>query len=221
VIKFNRVYKVFERDIQALSDISFEVKRGEFVFITGPSGAGKTTILNLLYREDLPTMGAIFVDSLDITHIGTGRLPAYRRGIGFVFQDFKLLFDRPLFENIALPLVVRGENMEYVKKLAQTMIDRIGLTGKESLNPWHLSGGEKQKAAIARALITSPPILLADEPTGNLDDYSSWEIMEMLTEANRAGTTVIIASHNKEIMSKLGHRIIRLDKGKVVSDAMG
>ncbi|HDQ25402.1 MAG TPA: ATP-binding cassette domain-containing protein [bacterium] len=221
MIKFNRVYKVFERDIQALSDISFEVKRGEFVFITGPSGAGKTTILNLLYREDLPTMGAIFVDSLDITHIGTGRLPAYRRGIGFVFQDFKLLFDRPLFENIALPLVVRGENMEYVKKLAQTMIDRIGLTGKESLNPWHLSGGEKQKAAIARALITSPPILLADEPTGNLDDYSSWEIMEMLTEANRAGTTVIIASHNKEIMSKLGHRIIRLDKGKVVSDAMG
>ncbi len=216
MIKFKHVYKIYEKDIMALDDINFEIHSGELVFITGPSGAGKSTILNLLYREDNPTMGTILVNNTDISHLRGGKIPKYRRGIGFVFQDFKLLFDRCVFDNIALPLEITGMNRQYIKKAVMEYIKKIGLLGKERLNPWHLSGGEKQKVAIARALITSPSIILADEPTGNLDDFSAWEIMTMLTEVNKNGATVVIATHNKEIISKIGGKIIKLDKGKVI-----
>lgn len=215
MIKFSRVYKIFGSDIKALEDINFTVEKGEFVFLTGPSGAGKTTVLKLLYREDIPTMGSIIVNETDIGHLSAGKVPFYRRGIGFVFQDFKLLFDRSVHENIGLPLEITGSNTEYTKAMAAEAVKKIGLSGREKLNPWHLSGGEKQKVAIARALITNPPILLADEPTGNLDDYSTWEIMEMFTEINRKGTTVIVATHNREVMEKLGGRVIKLDKGRM------
>ncbi len=215
MIKFNRVYKIFGSDIKALEDINFSVEKGEFVFLTGPSGAGKTTVLKLLYREEIPTMGSIIVNETDIGHLNAGKVPFYRRGIGFVFQDFKLLFDRSVHENIALPLEITGCNPEYTKAMASEAVRKIGLAGREKLNPWHLSGGEKQKVAIARALITNPPVLLADEPTGNLDDFSTWEIMEMFTEINKKGTTVIVATHNREIMEKLGGRVIKLDKGRM------
>ena len=215
MIKFNRVYKIFGSDIKALEDINFTVEKGEFVFLTGPSGAGKTTVLKLLYREEIPTMGSVIVNETDIGHLSQGKVPYYRRGIGFVFQDFKLLFDRSVNENIALPLEITGSNPEYTRTVAAEAVKKIGLSGREKLNPWHLSGGEKQKVAIARALITNPPILLADEPTGNLDDYSTWEIMEMFTEINKKGTTVIVATHNREIMEKLGGRVIKLDKGRM------
>jgi cell division transport system ATP-binding protein len=217
VIKFNHVYKIYERDITALEDATFEIKKGEFVFITGASGAGKSTILNLLYREDIATMGCVMVNDMDLARVSSGKIPYYRRNIGFVFQDFKLLFDRPVYDNIALPLEITGEPQEYIRKAVAESIKKIGLDGREKLDPWHLSGGEKQKVAIARAVITSPPVVMADEPTGNLDDYSTWEIMSMFSEMNRNGTTVIVATHNKEIMSKLGGRVIKLDRGKVVS----
>jgi cell division transport system ATP-binding protein len=217
LIKFNHVYKIYERDITALEDATFEIKKGEFVFITGPSGAGKSTVLNLLYREDIATMGTVMVNDYDLTHISRGKIPFYRRNIGFVFQDFKLLFDRPVYDNIALPLEIAGEKKEYIKNAVQESIEKIGLLGREKLDPWHLSGGEKQKVAIARALITSPPVLMADEPTGNLDDFSTWEIMSMFTEINKKGTTVIVATHNKEVMNKLGGRVIKLDKGRVTA----
>jgi cell division transport system ATP-binding protein len=216
MIKFKHVYKIYEKDIKALDGINFEINRGELVFITGPSGAGKSTILNLLYREDVPTMGTILVDNTDISHLRGGKIPKYRRNIGFVFQDFKLLFDRCVFDNIALPLEIINSNRQYIKKSVLEYIKKIGLSGKEKLNPWHLSGGEKQKVAIARALITSPSIILADEPTGNLDDFSAWEIITMLIEANKNGATVLIATHNKEIISKVGGRVIKLDKGRLV-----
>lgn len=215
MIKFSRVYKIFGSDIKALEDINFTIEKGEFVFLTGPSGAGKTTVLKLLYREEIPTMGSIIVNETDIGHLTAGKVPFYRRGIGFVFQDFKLLFDRSVHENIGLPLEITGSNPEYTKAMASEAVKKIGLSGREKLNPWHLSGGEKQKVAIARALITNPPVLLADEPTGNLDDYSTWEIMEMFTEINKKGTTVIVATHNREIMEKLGGRVIKLDKGRM------
>ena len=221
MIKFNRVFKIYEKDIRALEDITFEVKPGEFVFITGASGAGKSTILNLLYREEIPDMGTIMVDNTDIAHIGRGKIPHYRRGIGFVFQDFKLLFDRTVRENIALPLVIKNENKQYIKQAVDEAVERIGLKERENLNPWHLSGGEKQKVAIARAMILAPPVILADEPTGNLDEFSTWEIMSMFTGMNKKGTTVIVATHDKEILSKLGQRIIKLDKGRIVKDAVG
>jgi cell division transport system ATP-binding protein len=215
MIKFNHVYKIFEGDITALEDATFTIKKGEFVFITGPSGAGKSTILNLLYREDTANMGTVMVNDKDLTHIHAGKIPYYRRDIGFVFQDFKLLFDRSVYDNIALPLEIAGEKEDYIRKTVYESIKKIGLEGREKLNPWHLSGGEKQKVAIARALITSPPIVMADEPTGNLDDFSTWEIITMFTEINKKGTTVIVATHNKEVMNKLGGRVIKLDKGRV------
>lgn len=215
MIRFNRVYKIFGSDIKALEDINFSVEKGEFVFLTGPSGAGKTTVLKLLYREEIPTMGSIIVNETDIGHLNAGKVPYYRRGIGFIFQDFKLLFDRSVHENIALPLEITGCHPEYTKVMSSEAVRKIGLAGRERLNPWHLSGGEKQKVAIARALITNPPVLLADEPTGNLDDFSTWEIMEMFTEINKKGTTVIVATHNREIMEKLGGRVIKLDKGRM------
>jgi cell division transport system ATP-binding protein len=217
LIKFNHVYKIFEGDITALEDATFEIKKGEFIFITGASGAGKTTILNLLYREDIPSMGTITVNDTDLTHLSGSRIPFYRRNIGFVFQDFKLLFDRPVWQNIALPLEITGESREYISRAVTESIAKTGLEGRERLNPWHLSGGEKQKVAIARALITSPPVVMADEPTGNLDDFSTWEIMSMFTDINKKGTTVIVATHNKEIMNRLGGRVIKLDKGRVIS----
>jgi cell division transport system ATP-binding protein len=217
LIKFNHVYKIYERDITALEDATFAIKKGEFVFITGPSGAGKSTVLNLLYRDDIATMGTVMVNDYDLTHISRGKIPYYRRNIGFVFQDFKLLFDRPVYDNIALPLEIAGEKQDYIKKAVHESIEKIGLLGREKLDPWHLSGGEKQKVAIARALITSPPVLMADEPTGNLDDFSTWEIMSMFTEINKKGTTVIVATHNKEVMNKLGGRVIKLDKGRVTA----
>ena len=221
MIKFSHVYKVYEKDIKALDDISFEISKGEFVFITGPSGAGKTTIFNLLYRDETADMGTVHVDNNDISHMPRGRVPYYRRRIGFVFQDFKLLFDRSIFENVALPLVITGASDEFAKRAVKEALKRIGLDDRMGLNPWHLSGGEKQKTAIARAMILNPPVILADEPTGNLDDESTWQIMSMFDELNKRGTTVIVASHNRDIVQRMGKRVIRLEKGRVVSDAVG
>jgi cell division transport system ATP-binding protein len=217
LIKFNHVYKVFEKDIKALDDVSFSIEKGEFIFITGPSGAGKTTVFNLLYREETADMGTIFVEDTDISHLHNSKIPFYRRRIGFVFQDFKLLFDRSIFENIALPLVITGAPQEFIRKTVTEAINKIGLAGRENLNPWHLSGGEKQKTAIARATILNPPFIMADEPTGNLDEDSSWQIMNMFQELNKKGTTIMIASHNKEITAKMAKRVIRLEAGSVAA----
>ncbi len=216
MIKFNRVFKVYEKNIKALDDINIEIAKGEFVFLAGPSGAGKSTILKLLYREEIPTMGTIFIDNKEITHLNEHKMALYRRSMGFVFQDFKLLFDRTVFENIALPLVITGISEAYTKRRVAEMIEKKGLKGKEKLNPWQLSCGEKQRVAIARAVITSPPVILADEPTGNLDEESAWELMKWFLELSGKGTTIIFATHNRNIMEKYGKRIIRLKEGKVV-----
>ncbi len=218
MIKFNHVFKIYEKNIKALDDINFSVKKGEFVFITGPSGAGKTTILNLLYREDVADMGSVFVNNEDIAHISQRKLPFYRRNIGFVFQDFKLLFDRTVYDNIALPLIITKTEKKFIKTKVGEYIEKAGLSGKENLTPWHLSGGEKQKVAIIRALIINPPLILADEPTGNLDDESAWEIMKMFEEVNSKGTSILFATHNKELLQKMKKRVIKLDKGRIISD---
>jgi len=216
MIKFNHVYKIYEKNIKALDDITFTIEKGEFVFLTGPTGAGKTTILKLLYKEEIPDMGTIIVGSQDITHLSSRKIPFYRRSIGFVFQDFKLLFDRTVYDNIALPLVIAGENNKYIKKRVNEYIEKAGLLGKENLTPWHLSGGEKQKVAIMRAFITNPDLILADEPTGNLDDESAWEIIKIFEETNKNGTTVVFATHNKELLEKMNKRIIKLLQGRIV-----
>ena len=169
-----------------------------------------------MYREDIPDMGTILVENSDIAHLARSRVPYYRRRIGFVFQDFKLLFDRSIFDNIALPLVLTSTAPEFIYKTVNDAIKRIGLEGREDVDPWHLSGGEKQKVALARAVILNPPFIMADEPTGNLDEENAWQIMTMLDELNRAGTTVMVASHNRDIVTRMGKRVIRLERGKAV-----
>jgi len=216
MIQFNNVTKVFEKDIMALENVSFTIEKGEFVFISGPSGAGKSTVFNLLYREEKTDTGNIIVENNDIAHLPNNKVPLYRRRIGFVFQDFKLLFDRSVFDNLSLPLIITGYPQGFIQITVLEAIKKIGLSGKEKLNPWHLSGGEKQKVAIARATILNPSIILADEPTGNIDEESSWQIMNMFNELNNKGTTILIATHNKNITSKMNKRIIMLEHGKVV-----
>lgn len=220
MIKFNHVYKVYEDNIKALEDVTFSVEKGEFIFLTGPTGAGKTTILRLLYAEEHADMGTILVDNTDIAHIKSSRIPYYRRNVGFVFQDFKLLFNRSVYENVALPLVITGAPREYIKKTVPQQLERFGLQDKANINPWHISGGEKQKVAMARALILNPRIIMADEPTGNLDEESAWGIMQIFRQVNESGVTVITATHNREIMRKMGKRVIHLEKGRVLADAV-
>lgn len=218
-IKFEKVTKKFG-GIMALDEASFEIDEGNFVFITGASGAGKTTIIRLILRESLPTSGTIKIGSLDLAKLPSGKIPELRRQIGVVFQDFKLLTDRTVFENVALPLDVLGKNEMEIKKEVREILDLVGLADREDLFPAQLAGGELQRVCLARAVIAKPKILLADEPTGNLDPTTSWQIVKLLKKINKMGTTVVMATHNVEIVNSLQERVIKLDKGKVVKNEL-
>jgi cell division transport system ATP-binding protein len=218
MIRLNNVSKQFRTGVYALSDINFEVEKGEFVFLIGPTGSGKTTVFRMLIREYFPTSGEIFIDNWDVVNLPSGKIPHLRKKIGVVFQDLKLLMDRTIFENVVLPLEVSGISEDDAEKLADETIEKVGIKEHRDKFPIQLSGGELQRAAIARALILSPDILLADEPTGNLDQATAFEIVELLSEINKKGTTVVMATHNEDIIKKLSKRIISLEKGKVVKD---
>lgn len=218
VIKFENVTKKYSPNITALSDINLEVKGGEFLFIVGPSGAGKSTILRLLTREYLPTSGKVFVNKGDITKLKNKDIPFYRRKIGFVFQDFKLLDDRTVFENVALALEVRNFDDKEIAKEVERILKLFEIWGRKNLFPVQLSGGEAQRTAIARAMIGKPEILLADEPTGDLDPQTSWGVMQLLNEINSWGTTVIMATHNSEIVNTLKRRVVSVKNGKITKD---
>ena len=191
MIRLNKVSKQFRTGVFALSDISFNIERGEFVFLVGPTGSGKTTIFRLLTREALPTTGEIIVDNWDIVKLPGNKLPHLRKKIGVVFQDLKLLMDRTIFENIILPLEVSGVNAIAAKKIAEEIMEKVGINPHKDKFPIQLSGGELQRAALARALTLEPDILLADEPTGNLDRATAMEIVKLLSEINKKGTTII------------------------------
>lgn len=218
MIKLDKVSKKFGTGVFGLSDITLSVDSGEFVFLIGPTGSGKTTIFRLLIREMLPTEGTITVNDWDIVKLPKHKIPHLRKKIGVVFQDLKLLFDRTIAENISLPLEVSGINEHEAKKRVEEVLTQVGLISHKDKFPVQLSGGELQRAAIARALILSPEILLADEPTGNLDTATSWEIVKLLSDINEKGTTIIMATHNADIVKSLSKRIIELEKGKLVSD---
>ena len=217
MIKFEAVTKKFGQ-IFALDEINLEVKQGEFIFLVGPSGAGKSTLLRILTREVFPTSGKVFVNHIDVTKIPDKDVPKYRRKIGFVFQDFKLLDDRTIFENVALTLEVLGRREEEIKKGVEHVLKLVEIWDRRNLFPRQLSGGEAQRTAIARAIVGKPDILLADEPTGDLDSKTAWGVIQLLNEINSWGTTILMATHNQEIVNTLKRRVISLKNGKLLKD---
>ena len=202
----------------ALNGVNLKIKKGEFVFIVGDSGSGKSTLIKLMLRELVPTTGEIYVNGENLAKLKHRQVPMYRRNLGVVFQDFRLLKDRNVYENVAFAQrIVQTPNRE-IKKNVPAILSIVGLAGKYKAKPKQLSGGEQQRVAMARALINKPPILLCDEPTGNLDPKNSWEIMKLLEEINAAGTTVVVVTHNKEIVNAMQKRVVTMRKGVIISD---
>ena len=218
MIEFVNLVKKYDHGVCAIDNVSLKIDKGEFAFLVGPSGSGKSTFLRLLIKEEEPTSGKILVDGRDITRIKKKEIPYLRRKIGFVFQDFRLLYDRTVEENIVFALRVIEASEREIKTQLKTVLQMVGLSGKEKFYPNQLSGGEQQRVALARALATKPPILIADEPTGNLDPKTAEEIFKTLLEINARGTTILVVTHAKDIVDKLNKRVIALDHGKVVKD---
>lgn len=219
MIRFDNASKVFTRGARpALDDINVEVARGEFVFLVGASGSGKSTFLRLVLREERPTSGQVFALGRDLAQVSTWKVPHLRRQIGVVFQDFRLLPDKPVFDNVAIALQVIGKPRHHIQTTVPEVLELVGLEGKERRLPHELSGGEQQRVAIARAFVNRPSILLADEPTGNLDPRTSVGIMRLLDRINRTGTTIVMATHDDEIVDQMRKRVIELVDGVVVRD---
>jgi len=217
MIQAFHVYKQYDRESMALSDVTLHVTKGDFCFLTGPSGAGKTTFLKLVFREELPSQGQILVGGRNITAIPDGQIPELRRSVGVVFQDFKLLKRKTILENVAFVPRILGVPAREQKRRAFAALRSVGLHHKMHVYPLQLSGGEQQRVAIARALINEPMLLLADEPTGNLDPEMAQEIMRLFLEVNARGTTVLVATHDREMIQRMGKRVITLEKGRVAS----
>lgn len=218
MIEFQHVYKTYPGPVHALKNVGFSVGKGEFVFLTGPSGAGKTTLFRMLSAFDRPSSGRVVVGDYDLAAIGAKDLPYFRRRIGIVFQDFRLLKDRSVLENVALPLLVRGERSAQIHRRSQEALEAVGLAGRAKAYPDALSGGEQQRIAIARALIHRPGLLIADEPTGNLDPELSEDIMDLMERLCAQGTTVFIATHDHGLVERRRKRRIEIDGGEIVRD---
>lgn len=218
MIRFIHVSKHYGGHTKALSDVSVEIENGEFVFLIGSSGAGKTTFLRLLIQDLLPTSGDVFLDELKVNEMPKSKVYLMRRKVGTVFQDFKLLSDRTVHENVALGLEILGKKEPEIEKDVADVLELVSLTHKRHLFPQQLSAGELQRTSIARAIVGGPAVLLADEPTGNLDPDTSWQILEILQEINKLGTTVIMATHNANIVNHLRKRTVTLDQGKIIND---
>lgn len=221
MISFSNVTKRYPHNIVALSDVTFSLSEGEFVFIVGPSGAGKSTIIRLLIRQETPTTGSIKFAGFDVVKLKKSGLPHLRREIGVVFQDFKLLPSKTVYENIAFAMEVAGKPNNEIKKAVDYMLELVDLTGKAKSFPYQLSGGEMQRTSIARAMINDPQVLIADEPTGNLDPTMQWDIIQLLNKINNWGTTVIMATHASDVVNSLQKRVIAIEGGRVVRDAKG
>jgi cell division transport system ATP-binding protein len=218
MIKLDHITKIYKDSVVALEDVSVEVAKGEFVFVVGPSGSGKSTFIRLLLKEEEPSRGYIYVAGKNIATLSPWKVPYLRRNIGTVFQDFKLLPDKTVFENVAFALEVIGKSRHVIERRVPEILELVGLGDKLNNYPEELSGGEQQRVSIARSFVNRPLILLADEPTGNLDPSTSVEIMKLLDRINRTGTTVIMATHDNAIVDAMRRRVIELDKGQVVRD---
>jgi cell division transport system ATP-binding protein len=218
IIRLVNVNKIYPGDFVALDTTNLSVVKGDFVSIVGQTGAGKSTLLKLIYAEEQPTSGEVYFNGNLVGGIKRKHLPYYRRNIGTVFQDFKLLPQKTVFENVAYALEVNGDPTEEINEKVPEILDVVGLGNKMEMYPRQLSGGEQQKVALARALINCPHVIIADEPTGNLDPISTWEIIQLLLKINTLGTTILLASHNREIVDKINRRVLIMEKGKIVSD---
>jgi len=221
MLLFDNVSKKYDQDIIALEDIHFEIDKGEFSFLVGPSGAGKTTLLRLLIREELPTSGNILFEDIEVPKLPRKLLPQYRQRLGVVFQDIKLLPTKTLDENISFALEILGKANKEIEDTTDYLLELVKLQDRRHLFPRQLSGGEQQRAAIARALANAPDLLVADEPTGNLDPDNALQILSILKDINQTGTTVLVISHDRDIVNEMKTRVIRMDKGKIVSDTKG
>lgn len=218
MIELKNISKTFASGIDALHDITLNIGKEEFVFLVGSSGAGKTTLLKLLYREEVPTAGKVIVDRVNVAELDPNQVPYLRRNIGVVFQDFKLLPKRTVYENVAFALRVTGAPRSTIRRKAMQSLELVGMLRRVNSFPDELSGGEKQRVCIARAIVNNPPILIADEPTGNLDPTTSWDILQLLDKINKRNTTVLIATHNKSIVDEMKKRVVELENGRLVRD---
>ncbi len=218
MIAFQNVYKIYNSHTTALEDVNFQVNPGEFVCLVGKSGAGKSTAIRLLIGEEKPTRGRIFFGQFEVNKLKDNDLPSFRRHIGIVFQDFRLLPNKSAYENVAFALEVAGRAQREISELTPQVLDMVGLSERLKNFPHELSGGEKQRVAIARAMVHRPEVIIADEPTGNLDPFHTWEIINLLQKINELGTTIILATHDKEIINSLEKRVVTLDHGRVIRD---
>ncbi len=218
MIEMSEVYKTYPNGVLAINGIDIVIHPGEFVYVVGPSGAGKSTFIKMMYREEKPSSGKIIINGIDLSTLKESKVPMLRRSIGVVFQDFKLLPKLTVFENVAFALEVIGESPRNIRKRVLDVLDLVQLKHKARFFPDELSGGEQQRVSIARSIVNNPAVMIADEPTGNLDPDTSWEIMHLFEEINNRGTTVVMATHNKEIVNTLKKRVIAVEDGKIVRD---
>ena len=214
----NDVSKVYPGGSVALQDVNVHIEPGEFVFVVGPSGAGKSTFIKMLFREVLPTTGSIFVNGMDILALSPKEIPFMRRQLGIIFQDYRLLPDRTVFENVAFAMQVIEAPHRKIRRQVNNVLDLVGLRHRSNAYPNELSGGEQQRIAITRAIVNDPVFVIADEPTGNLDPETSWDIMEIFKEINSAGTTIVMATHDKDVVDAMGKRVIAIEQGRIVRD---
>ena len=218
MISIKNVSKIFPNGARALSNINLEISKSEFVFLVGPSGAGKSTLIKLLYREEEATRGQVSIDNINLSRLSSKQVPLLRRKTGVIFQDFKLLPTKTVFENVAFAQQVIGKSKQDTKDNTSFILELVGLSRKKDAFPFELSGGEQQRVCVARALVNQPQILLADEPTGNLDINNAWSIMSLLEKINEKGTTVVMATHALHIVEKMKKRVVRVEEGRVVDD---
>lgn len=220
MIEFRDVFKEYPNGTHALNGVSFTIQDGEFVFLIGPSGAGKSTIEKLIWREEKPTEGQVLVDGVDVTDIPKNQIPYLRRKIGIVFQDYRLLSQKNVFENVAFAMEVVGASEKAIQKKVPVVLEIVGLQSKANSFPDELSGGEQQRAALARAIVNTPKLIIADEPTGNLDPKNTVEMMKVLKLLNQKGTTVIVTTHDRALVNVMNRRVIELSKGRIVRDEL-
>jgi cell division transport system ATP-binding protein len=218
MIEMIDVSKTYPNGVIALNNINVKIKPGEFVYVVGPSGAGKSTFIKIMYREEKPSKGNIIVNGISLPSIRNSKVPLFRRNIGMVFQDFKLLDKYTVFENVAYAMEVIEKHPSEIKQRVMEVLDLVGIKGKARMLPTELSGGEQQRVAIARSIVNDPKVVIADEPTGNLDPETSWDIMNIFEEINRRGTTLLMATHNRDIVNNIKHRVIAIEGGRIVRD---
>ena len=218
MIEFKNVTKTYNTGTEAVHDASFMIEKGEFAFLVGESGSGKSTLIKLILKEEEATKGSILINGKDITNIKRKRIPYLRRSMGVVFQDFRLLPDKTVYENVAFAMYIVNATKKHIRRQVPMVLDLVGLRDKAKMFPHELSGGEQQRVAIARALVNNPSMIIADEPTGNLDPKTAWDIMTLLNDINARGTTVVMATHAVDIVNKMRKRVIQIDRGNIVRD---